>query len=295
MNMIHTDSLGLLIGAIVLGAVHGIEPGHGWPVAASYALDQANKWLYGFAASFILGVGHLISSIAMVAVFFYAKNYFNLTQVNEPIRLVGNVFLGGPVSIVAGTLLIALGLREYRHGHSHGHSSDHNHAHDADHHHGHDHGHPHEHDHDSPDHHSHSHESGHSHGHDHSHVHDGDGIVTRLKGSIPFVGGHSHAHDDLDNAADRGLLGIAWFAFLLGFAHEEEFEIIALCAGSNYCLELMSAYAITVIVGIVGLTMLLIAGYQNYEEKVEQYTPYLPVFSAAVLIIMGVGFITGVF
>jgi nickel/cobalt exporter len=57
----------------------------------------------------------------------------------------------------------------------------------------------------------------------------------------------------------------------------------------------MSAYAITVIVGIVGLAMLLIAGYQHYEETVEQYTPYLPAFSATVLIIMGVGFITGVF
>jgi hypothetical protein len=115
-----------------------------------------------------------------------------------------------------------------------------------------------------------------------------------LKGFIPFVGGHSRSHDAPEEAADRVLLGIAWFAFVLGFAHEEEFEIIALCAGSNHCLELMSAYALTVIVGIVGLTMLLIAGYQHSEEKVEQYTPYLPAFSAAVLI-MGFGFITGVF
>ena len=49
-------------------------------------------------------------------------------------------------------------------------------------------------------------------------------------------------------------------AFVLGFAHEEEFELIALCAGSNYCLERMSVYTATVIVGIVGLTLLLIAG-----------------------------------
>jgi len=57
----------------------------------------------------------------------------------------------------------------------------------------------------------------------------------------------------------------------------------------------MSAYAITVIIGIAGLTMLLIAGYQHYEEKVERYTPYLPAFSAAVLIIMRLRFITGLF
>ncbi|ERH04250.1 MAG: hypothetical protein J07HR59_01380 [Halorubrum sp. J07HR59] len=93
--MIHGDAVSLLLGAVVLGAVHGVEPGHGWPVAASYALDQSNKWAYGLAASLILGVGHLISSIAMVGVFFYAKGYFNLTRVNEPIELLSPSGRGG--------------------------------------------------------------------------------------------------------------------------------------------------------------------------------------------------------
>lgn len=277
--MLHSDAFGLLLGAVALGVVHGIEPGHGWPVAATYALDQTNKWLYGFAASFILGVGHLISSIAMVAVFFYAKSYFSLTQVNQPltIPIAGGMQIGGPVNLVAGVLLIALGIREYS-THSHGGS----HAHDADH---------------AHDHHSHNHDSD-SHSHD---DHANEGLLARIKRFIPFVGGHSHSNshshsqEDSAEAANRGLLGIAWFAFVLGFAHEEEFEIIALCAGSNYCLELMSAYALAVILGIVSLTLLLVAGYQNYEEKVERYTPYLPVFSAAVLVSIGIGFITGLF
>ncbi len=271
--MLHGEALGLLLGAVALGAVHGVEPGHGWPVAASYALDQSNTWLYGFAASLILGVGHLLSSLAMVGAFFYAKGFFNLAQVNEPLTVVGGLQTGGAVSLVAGVLLVLLGIREYRHGHAHAHD-------DSD-------------DHDRS--HGHNHGKGHSHGHGdgHSHHHGNRGVVGRLKGFVPFVSGHSHGSPD--EAADRGLFGIAWFAFLLGFAHEEEFEIIALCAGSNYCLELMSAYALTVIVGIVGLTMLLIAGFHRYEERVERYTPYLPAVSAAVLVIMGLGFITGVF
>jgi nickel/cobalt exporter len=345
--MLHGESLGLLVGAIALGGVHGIEPGHGWPVAATYALDRSNKWLYGFAASFIIGVGHLVSSIAMVAVFFSAKAYFDLTQVNEPIEVVGGLQVGGPVSLVAGVLLIALGIREYHHGHSHGHGGDgeghgHGNAHDGDEHahagdsaathvhdqagddrahdehanedDGHDYhvlngGHVHgegDHDHSHDDGHSHDHSHEHTSEDDHSHEHtseddhshggnsaESDGLLARLAGALPFVGGHSHAHGMDEGTADRGLLGIAWFAFVLGFAHEEEFEIIALCAGSTHCLELMLAYALAVIVGIVGLTMLLIAGYQRYEERVERYTPYLPAFSAAVLIIMGLGFISG--
>ncbi|GAA0240282.1 hypothetical protein ACFFQF_30510 [Haladaptatus pallidirubidus] len=295
--MAPTDAIGLFAGAIALGAVHGIEPGHGWPIAASYALDKANKWVYGFAASFILGVGHLISSIAMVGVFFFAKSYFELAEVNQPIQV--DVFsqtlvLGGPVSLVAGVFLILLGIREYTHGgHSH---VDHEHSHaDHDHSQGYTHGHHvHEEHHGHSDH-SHTHDEGHTHSkHEHSHFDDA-GILVRVRGYLPFVGEHSHSHSHSQESVDRSLFGIAWFAFLLGFAHEEEFEIIALCAGSNYCLELMSVYAITVIVGIVGLTLLLIAGYHYFEEKVEQYTPYLPAFSAAVLIIMGIGFIAHLF
>jgi hypothetical protein len=242
----------------------------------------------------------------MVGAFFSVKSYFDLTQVNEPVTILGSVELGGPVSLVAGVLLIALGAREYAYGHSHGthgHDDDRSRDH-GDHSRGSGHHDHHEHsgdeefnyafvgmdDHD----HSHSHDHGHSRHHGRAHDHDGGGRCSRLTDYIPLVGGRSHSHRDLDEAADRGLLGLAWFAFLLGFAHEEEFEIIALCAGSNYCLELMSVYAVTVIVGIVGLTMLLIAGYHQCEERVERYTPYLPAFSAAVLVVMGVGFVVGI-
>jgi hypothetical protein len=287
--MIERELFGLLAGAIALGAVHGMEPGHGWPVAASYALDQSNKWVSGIAASTILGLGHLVSSIAMVAVFFYAKSYFSLTQVNEPL-IVGGLQVGGPVSIVAGTLLVALGIREYVSGHSHGvETADRSEDHPQDGDHTHDHGQDH-----TADGHEHDdHGHGHAHdGHDHAHA---TGVRARLTQVVPFVGGHSHDHGSLSEAADRGLVSIAWAAFLLGFAHEEEFEIIALCAGSNYCLELMSAYALTVVVGIVGLTALLLAGYERHESTVERFTPYLPAFSAAVLIVMGLGFVGGLF
>ena len=57
----------------------------------------------------------------------------------------------------------------------------------------------------------------------------------------------------------------------------------------------MSAYALTVNVGIVGLTMLLIAGSHTHEERVERYTLYLPPFSAAVLVTMELGFNAGLF
>ncbi|MDS0298555.1 hypothetical protein NDI76_07360 [Halogeometricum sp. S1BR25-6] len=305
-----SDLIGLFGGAVALGIVHGVEPGHGWPVAASYAMEKRNKWLSGAAAGTILGVGHLVSSIAMVLVFFAAKSYFDLTQLPW-------------ISQVAGVLLILLGLNELRggghgHGHDHGGHGDgeddhgHGHGHGSHDHDGHDHdaddGHDH-HDHDADDghdHHDHDTDDGHDH-HDHDtddgHGRDSEGLLARLRSAVPFVGGrsdpharsHSHSHGFDGDASGTTLWSLAWFAFVLGFAHEEEFEILLLCTGSSYCLELMSAYALAVLAGIVSLTLLLVAGYYRYEDRVESLAQHFPTVSAAILILMGLGFVFGLF
>ncbi|WP_232686003.1 hypothetical protein [Halobacterium zhouii] len=279
-----------LVGAVGLGLLHGAEPGHGWPVAATYALDRSNKWLSGLAASTVLGVGHLISSLAVVGVFFLAKSYAGL----------GSMWW---LDYVAGGLLILLGVREYRHGHSHGHGGADDHSHDNSHDHSHDHSHSHDqhsasldesHSHDA-----HSHDEPHSHEHpddhdaDHADDADDDGVLGQLRGALPG-GGHSHDPGKLEEAADRGIWSIAATAFVLGFAHEEEFEIIGLCAGSTACLELMTAYALAVVVGIVALTLLLVAGYERYEDRVSSLAEHFPTISAVVLVAMGLGFIAGV-
>lgn len=254
-----SGAFGLAAGATALGLMHGLAPGHGWAIAASYALDKSNKWFYGLAASLVLGVGHLVSSITMVFVYFWALSYFGLTQI-------------GWMNYVAGTLLIGLGIWQYFNGHHHSipdrseRVDDH-----ADH------------DHEYTD-----------HGHVHEHVGEGgDGWIDRLRRALPFFDGdHSHRHVD---EADRGLYGMAALAFVLGFTHNEEFDIIAICTGSAYCLELMVLYSLAVIVSLVGVTLLLVAGYERYEERLEGYAHHLPTFTAAILVLMGIGFLLGVF
>jgi nickel/cobalt exporter len=46
---------------------------------------------------------------------------------------------------------------------------------------------------------------------------------------------------------------------------------------------------------LVGLTLLLVAGYYRYEERIEGATEYFPLVSAVVLVVMGLGFVFGVF
>ena len=218
--MIAEATLGLFLGAAGLGLLHGIEPGHGWPVAAAWALARPAHWRAGILAATTIGVGHLISSIAVVLLFFAAKEYFDLGAMTW-------------IDWLAGGLLLALAAWQVRAG-----------LRDGDHHHHH---------------------------------------------------GHGHRHDNHEPASTTGLWALAVFAFTLGFAHEEEFQIIALCAGSAHCMSLMLTYAVAVIAGLIALTLLLVAGMERFGHRLEHAQRTLTLVSAAILAAMGVGFLAGWF
>ena len=152
-----------------------------------------------------------------------------------------------------------------------------------------------DHDDDHSDHHE---NDDHTHDHDQCHVDDDtQRWIARSRRIVPFVGqsDHSHSHDNLEETSDRGLYGMALLAFALGFTHNEEFDIIAIYTGSTCCLDLMLLYSLAVITSLVGVTLVLVAGYQRYEDRLEDYAEYLPAFTATILIVMGIGFILGIF
>ena len=254
--------LGLVVAVMGLGVIHGILPDHGWPIAATYALGYDRKWLRGTVAALILGVGHLISSIALVVAYFWFASFA--------------AFAEGPwMKPLAGSMLVALGIYEYASG-----------------------GHGQHHDHDHLDHHSHDAADQHSHhvDHDHQqHTHDGHdestGFLGGIRGRLPG-GGHMHPTRE---HAEEGLLTLGATALVLGFAHEEPIQILAICAGTPFCLELMLLYSLAVIAAILAPTLLLIAGYEHHRERIEQYTPYLPTLTAVVLVAVGLAFIVGLF
>lgn len=257
--------LGLVAGVIGLGIVHGVLPDHGWPIAATYALDKRRKWLHGVAAGLILGTGHLVSSVALVLAYFWVSRFAEFAE--------------GPwMGVLAGTLLILLGINEYingGHGDGHIHDGDHDHE-----------GHHEEHE---SHHEEHQHDSDHDHPAHHDHEEDA-GIVGQIRSYLPGGGGHQHLDE---SHAQQGLFTLGSTALLLGFAHEEPIQILAICAGTTFCLELMLIYSLAVIVAILAPTLLLIAGYEHYRETVERYTPYLPTITAIVLVAMGLAFVFG--
>ncbi len=212
--------MSVYLSAILIGLLHGVEPGHGWPVAVVYSLQRKRQTWFGLLTSSILAFFHLISSLAVVLVFLLVNQAVDLASL--PIVRYGVV-----------VLLLYMAYRAYRvpHGHHHGHHHDH---------------------------------------HDHSHPHD-----------------HGHAHHH-HRKAPQSLWDMAVFAFLLGFIHEEEFALLALCLGGVHCVALMLTYALAVSAAIVGVTLVATHGYRLVEDRLKQYEQYLPKALAGLFVLMAI-------
>ena len=109
-------------------------------------------------------------------------------------------------------------------------------------------------------------------GHEHEHEHPGQGQHT-----------HKHKHKA---AVALSLAGLALFAFILGFAHEEEIALLALVAGGLNAWILMVAYGLSVLLGLVVVTIVSVKVYQKFQPKLARYEKYIPKISAGLLVVM---------
>jgi ABC-type nickel/cobalt efflux system permease component RcnA len=97
------------LGAVSIGLIHGLEPGHGWPVAAVYALNRERRLLYGLVTASILSAFHFLSSIAVVLVFLFFRRHLDFLT-------------GGTLKLIAGLLLVGFALHMWlKSGHDHHH------------------------------------------------------------------------------------------------------------------------------------------------------------------------------
>ncbi len=97
--------------AVVMGLVHGSDPGHGWPLSVVYATRTRGGVKRAVAYTSILAVGHFISTLAVVFVIWFLGSSAGVYL--EYLKLGAGVLL----------LLLAakafLGLRGHMHGHDH--------------------------------------------------------------------------------------------------------------------------------------------------------------------------------
>jgi len=217
------------VGVVVLGLLHGFEPGHGWPVAVLYSMKKRNPIGSAALSSSIIGVGHLASSIAVVIAYVLLQRWLNF---NAPW-----------LKYFAAGLLLVLAVKLFRekvddlekqHGHNHP-------------------GNP---------------EIEHEHEHEH-----------------PKGVRHTHKHKHRAAVA-LSLLGLASFAFILGFAHEEEIALLALVAGGLNAWVLMISYGVAVLLGLIAATIAGVILYKQFQPKLMRYEKYIPKIGAGLLVVM---------
>jgi len=117
---------------------------------------------------------------------------------------------------------------------------------------------------------------------DHEHIHWHKGVEYHS---------HMHIHQKREQPSLKAIIS---FAFVLGFAHEEEFVILAFAAGGGGDpIILMIIYAISVTAALIGITMICLKLFTQFQYKIIHYSKYLPKITAILIAFMAVGFATG--
>ena len=230
------------VGVVMIGLLYGLEPGHGhghghghgWPVAVLYSMKKRSPVFSATVSSGIIGIGHLISSIAVVAAYVLLQTWFD--------------FEAPWIKCLAAGILFLLAFKLFRekvdglekqHGHIHENQPEIK--------------------------------------HEHEHEHPGQGR-------------HVHRHEHMTGVA-LSLWGLASFAFILGFAHEEEFALLALVAGGVNAWVLMLSYGVAVLLGLIAITISGVKIYKTLQPKPVHHERYVPKISTVVLAVMAVAII----
>ena len=181
--------------AILLGALHGLEPGHSKTMMAAFIVAVRGT----LAQAVLLGLAATVSHTAIVWLIALGGMYFGRqwsAEASEPwMQVISAVLIIG----VALWMLWRTSQNKAACFHDHGSDGhEHGHAHD---HHAHDHGHAHDHDHHGHAHHDHAHAAAcsHDHGHGHAHLHahaHAQGAATATLVAAPGDDAHAREHAD---------------------------------------------------------------------------------------------------
>jgi len=221
-----------IIGVVAIGLLHGLEPGHGWPLALLYSAKTTRPTFYALVSSGVISLFHFISSITVVVAYVVASAFFDFSS---PI-----------LTYVAVAVLVLLAIKlltekveselEAQHWHFHDNAADLK--------------------------------------HEHEHEH-------------PDVGLHTHVHFH-PKRMNLNLWRLASCAFVLGFAHEEEFALLALAVGGVNPFLMMVAYGLAVAAGLIGVTILGVKMYERVKARITKYEKYIPKISGVILLVMAI-------
>jgi ABC-type nickel/cobalt efflux system permease component RcnA len=260
----------LLALAFWFGALHALEPGHGKTMVAAYLVGARGTPKHAA----LLGASVTFTHTASVFLLGLATLFVSRFVMPDRISRVLGVASG--ISILwIGAMLLWRRMRTLRAS-----APDHGHAHD--HHHPHDHPHPHDHDH----HHA------HDHAHDHAHVHDHDHAGQHSHGAPTHThDGHTHTHAPEGDISVRSLIALGASGGLVPCPSALILLLTAISLGrTGLGLVLLCAFSAGLAIVLTATGMAVLYAKRLIPER-RRSNPavvrYVPVFSAAVIVIIG--------
>jgi ABC-type nickel/cobalt efflux system permease component RcnA len=123
--------------ALVLGAAHALQPGHGKTVVAAYLVGSRGTPRHALFLGVTVTATHTAGVYALGFVTLFLSQYVLPERLYPVLEVIsGLLVVGIGVWLFGARLLTALGLRRaHEHGHDHAHDHDHEHGHEHHHHH----------------------------------------------------------------------------------------------------------------------------------------------------------------
>ncbi len=117
----------------------------------------------------------------------------------------------------------------------------------------------------------------------HGHLHD---TLGKLEHSHEHSHGTAelHVHEHTHQARIMTLRGLLGFAFLIGFAHEEAFALLALAVGGVDPFLLIVSYGLAVTLSLVGITLVSVRTYARFRDKLQSLDKYTGKLTSIILL-----------
>ncbi|MEJ1158090.1 HoxN/HupN/NixA family nickel/cobalt transporter [Prosthecomicrobium sp. N25] len=294
--------------AVLLGALHALEPGHSKTMMAGFIIavrgTPAQAVLLGVSAA----VGHTLVVWALALIGLWLGDRDILRTAEPWLVLVSGLLVMG----LAMRIFLLLRPRRAAHGHHHAQDGEqgqgagplHRHHHDHDHDHEHEHGHRHGHDHGDPHHHGHAHAADH-HGAAHRHPHRHAPAVASPDGPTPDPAPHApedahaaaHARAIRTRYAGRTVTAVevVWFGFTGGLLPcPAAIAVLFICLqlkevtlGIGMVAAFSLGLAVTLVaVGLAAAWGTRVAG-ARFGHRFEGWSERLPYVSASLVFLVG--------
>jgi len=111
------NDISILLGVILFGLLHGVNPSHGWIVAVLYSIRKKRMIISSLISSGIIAGAHFLSSIVVVMAFIFVTSFVKITITQS--------YLNYGVAIALGILAYMFwreeseDLTKIQHGHLH--------------------------------------------------------------------------------------------------------------------------------------------------------------------------------